>query len=380
MITMQGKYNSANIMIDEIDETTKAQIQSFLNHPAFADSYIAIMPDCHAGKGAVIGFTMKVNDYIIPNVVGVDIGCGMLSARFDVNSLDLEKFDRFVKQNIPSGFHLHSNQTSIKTQELGSYHLRHIVEWCNKIGMDNDKAIKSIGSLGGGNHFLECGLDSNGKIRVTIHSGSRNFGLRIANHFQELAKKNLKKYFLQNTYKDTEFLLTNEPDGQTYLKAVRYGAEYAELNRRTMLNIISRFFNSEPQDVIESVHNFIGQDNIIRKGATPANKDQMVIIPFNMKDGIAICRGKGSQKYNFSAPHGAGRILSRTKAKAQLNVESFKKEMSDAGVYTTTATKDTLDEAPGAYKDKDIILQNIAETVDVIEMIKPIYNFKAGGD
>jgi len=203
--------------------------------------------------------------------------------------------------------------------------------------------------------------------------------LRIANHFQELAKKNLKKYFLQDTYKDTEFLLTNEPDGQTYLKAVRYGAEYAELNRRTMLNIISRFFNSEPQDVIESVHNFIGRDNIIRKGATPANKDQMVIIPLNMKDGIAICRGKGSQKYNFSAPHGAGRILSRTKAKAQLNVESFKKEMSDAGVYTTTATKDTLDEAPGAYKDKDIILQNIAETVDVIEMIKPIYNFKAGG-
>ncbi len=379
MITMQGKYNSANIMIDDIDETTKNQIQGFLNHPALGSTYIAIMPDCHAGKGAVVGFTMKMNDYIIPNLLGVDLGCGMLSARFDTESIDLERFDEFIKQNIPSGFNIHRT-TIFKDDEFYTYYLRHIIEWCNRINIDNDKVFRSIGTLGGGNHFIECGLDSNSKIRVTIHSGSRNFGLRIANYYQDTAKKNLKKYFIQDTYKDLEFLLTNEPDGQEYIKAARFGAEYASLNRLTMLRIISRFFNSTPLDVIESVHNFLDRDGIIRKGATPANKDQMVIIPFNMKDGLAICRGKGSQKYNFSAPHGAGRILSRTKAKAQLNVAAFKKEMVDAGIYTTTATKDTLDEAPGAYKDKDIILQNITETVDIVEMIKPIYNFKAGGD
>ena len=379
MITMQGKYNSANIMIDEIDDVTRKQIQSFLNHPAFANSYIAIMPDCHAGKGAVVGFTMRMNDYIIPNVVGVDIGCGMLSARFNEENLDLLKFDKFIKKNIPSGFNIHNMQTQISNVTLGVHNIEQIYKYCLLVGMDYEKAVKSLGTLGGGNHFIEAGYDSNGKICITIHSGSRNFGLRIANHFQNIAKKNLEKYFLQDVYKDTEFLLANEQDGIDYLNAVTYGTKYADLNRRFMLQIISRFFDAEPTSIITSVHNFIGDDHIIRKGATPARNGEMVIIPFNMKDGIAICKGKGSQKYNCSAPHGAGRILSRTKAKAQLNVEDFQKEMQDAGVYTTTATKDTLDEAPGAYKDKDIILQNIIETVDIIEMIKPIYNFKAGG-
>ena len=369
----------ANIMIDEIDETTKEQIQGFLNHPAFANTYISIMPDCHAGKGAVVGFTMKMNDYIIPNVVGVDIGCGMLSARFNVESIDLAAFDRFIKQNIPAGFNIHKS-TAFTNDEFYSYHLRHIIQWCNKIGADSDKVCNSVGTLGGGNHFIEVGKDSNGKLRVTIHSGSRNFGLRIANYYQNLAKENLKKYFLENTYKDTEFLRVEDTDGQCYLSAVQYGTEYASLNRHTMLNIIKKFFDAEAEDVIESVHNFIGKDGIIRKGATPAHKDEMVIIPFNMRDGIALCRGKGSDKYNQSAPHGAGRILSRTKAKAQLNVETFKKQMADAEIYTTTATKDTLDESPDAYKDKDLIMKNIVDTVDVVDMIKPVYNFKAGGD
>ena len=325
----------------------------------------------------MVGFTMKLNDYIIPNIVGVDIGCGMLTAKFDRDGMDVKKFDDYVKKNIPSGFNIHPLNTPCPTVHH-SYHLRHIVEYCNKIGMDSDKALHSVGTLGGGNHFIEAGTDSAGKIYITIHSGSRNFGLRIANYYQDLAKKNLKKYFLQDSYKDLEFLLTDEPDGQDYLKAVRYGAEYASLNRHAMLNILTKFFDCEPVDTIESVHNFIGRDGIIRKGATPAREGEMVIIPFNMKNGIALCRGKGSQKYNYSAPHGAGRILSRTKAKAQLSVETFKKEMDDAGIYTTTANSSTLDEAPAAYKDKDLILKNISETVEVVDFIKPIYNFKAG--
>jgi len=373
MITMRGKYNSANVMIDEIDDATKEQIQGFLNHPAFANTYIAIMPDCHAGKGAVVGFTMKLNDYIIPNIVGVDIGCGMLSARFDVSSIDLASFDRFIKQNIPAGFNIHKNQIELSNLfEVGIHSLT------EKIGMDFEKALRSVGTLGGGNHFIELGTDNSGKYRVTIHSGSRNFGLRVANYFQAIAKENLQKYFLGDTYKDLEFLLMDSDEGRAYLNAVRFASEYASKNRRVMMEIISRFFGVEALDIIESVHNFIGEDNIIRKGATPARDGEKVLIPFNMKDGIAVCVGKGSQKYNYSAPHGAGRILSRKKAKAQLNVESFQKEMKDAGIYTTTANASTLDEAPSAYKDKDIILANISETVDVVDFIKPIYNFKAG--
>ena len=375
MIVMKGKFNVAKIMIDEIDESTRTQIQTFLNHPAFADTNIAIMPDCHAGKGAVVGFTMKLNDYIIPNIVGVDIGCGMLSARFDVASVDLQAFDRFIKQNIPAGFNIHKD-TDIPISQFS----RSLANYCETIGMDLGKAIHSIGTLGGGNHFIELGTDNAGKYRVTIHSGSRNFGLRIANYFQAIAKANLQKYFLGDTYKDLEFLLMDSDEGRAYLEAVRFASEYASANRKAMLDIISKFFPIGPQDIIESVHNFIGGDNIVRKGATPAAYGQMVLIPFNMKDGIAICRGKGSPAYNYSAPHGAGRILSRTQAKAQLNTQSFQKEMKDAGVYTTTANDSTLDEAPSAYKDKDIILQNIKDTVEVVDFIKPIYNFKAGGD
>lgn len=374
MITMQGKFNTANIMIDEIDESTRSQIQGFLNHPAFANSYIAIMPDCHAGKGAVVGFTMKLNDYIIPNIVGVDIGCGMLSARFPVESFDLAAFDRFIKEKIPAGFNIRK-----VAEFIPEAFAERLKGYCELLGMEYKKAACSIGSLGGGNHFIEAGRDSRGMVRITIHSGSRNFGLRIANYFQEIAKANLKKYFLSDTYKDLEFLLIDSKEGRAYLEAVRFASEYASMSRRIMMCEIEKFFGVKPEDVIESVHNFIGEDGIIRKGATPARAGEMVLIPFNMKDGIAICRGKGCAKYNYSAPHGAGRILSRTKAKAQLDVKSFVKEMSDAGVFTTTANADTLDEAPSAYKDKDIILRNIAEAVDVVEFIKPIYNFKAGG-
>ena len=374
----------ANVMIDEIDEATKKQIQGFLNNPAFANTYISIMPDCHAGKGAVVGFTMKLNDYIIPNIVGVDIGCGMLSGRFDPKYVDLEAFDRFIKQNIPAGFNIHKkplwNERYEEENTTGHDFAQNISEYCSSIGMDHNKILCSLGTLGGGNHFIELGTVVGGGYRVTIHSGSRNFGMRIANYFQDKAKAGMKKYFMEDSFKDLEFLPLDSKDGQDYLRAVKFASYYASLNRRLMLEKISEFFGATPSDVIESVHNFIGDDGIIRKGATPAHKDEMVIIPFNMRDGIALCRGKGSDKYNQSAPHGAGRILSRTKAKAQLDVATFQKQMADANVYTTTANKDTLDESPDAYKDKDVILKNIAETVDVVDFIVPVYNFKAGGD
>lgn len=374
MQTMKGRYNTANVMIDTIDDTTKEQIQGFLNHPAFSDTYIAIMPDCHAGKGAVIGFTMKANQYVIPNIIGVDIGCGMLMARFPVKDVDFQKLDFAIKQNIPSGFSI--NQKSSADESTS----REVSNVCGMIGIDAEKALKAIGSLGGGNHFIEAGFDREHNLVVTIHSGSRNLGKCIADFYQKKAKEGLERYFIRDQYKDLEFMPIDTDDGMDYLHCMAVAQRFASTNRKEMMRRIGVHLRHEPIELIESVHNFIGEDDVIRKGATPARLGEKVIIPFNMADGIALCVGKGSSKYNNSAPHGAGRILSRAQAKRTLSVEGFSEQMKSAGVFTTTANAETLDEAPGAYKPMDLILENIKETVDVIEFIKPAYNFKAGGD
>lgn len=369
MQIINGKYNQANVMIDVLDETTRSQIQGFVNNPSFHGSYIAIMPDCHAGAGSCIGFTMQMNDRIIPDVVGVDIGCGMLSAKFDAESFDIPAFDAFIKQHIPSGFAV--NDKPYRGEDF-------FTETVKKIGMDEARAIRSIGSLGGGNHFIEAGYGNDGKLWVTIHSGSRNFGLQVAKYHGIVAKELCAKWGADT--QGIPFLIVDSLEGQNYIHDQLIGARYASENRFEMMRRLTGFFGKEPIDEIESVHNFIDESGMIRKGATPANEGQRVIIPFNMRDGLAICVGKGNKKYNFSAPHGAGRILSRSKAKETLDVEYFQADMKQAGVYTTTANAGTLDESPDAYKDMSIILENIKETVDVIEMVKPVYNFKAGGE
>jgi tRNA-splicing ligase RtcB len=382
MITMKGQFNSANIMIDDIDETTKEQIQKFLNHPAFGNTYISIMPDCHAGNGVVVGFTMKMNDYIIPNVIGVDIGCGMLSYNFGKINLDLKSFDRFIKEKIPSGFNVNKDIPQLGIAEFNSEFAMNILDICQTINLDDQRVFKSLGSLGGGNHFIEAGVDSLGNLWVTIHSGSRNFGKCIADFYQKKAKSILSKFFIgEGEYKQLEFMHVASEDAQDYIQAMHIAQKFASLNRDMMMQKIEKFIDHEipgakSSGFISSVHNYINfEDKIIRKGATAAHDGQMLVIPFNMRDGIAICMGKGSEKYNLSAPHGAGRIMSRTQAKKELSLGVFKDQMKD--VYTTTANIHTLDEAPGAYKDKDLILKNIDETVKVIDFIKPIYNFKA---
>lgn len=373
MKTMNGKHSFANIMIDQIDETTESQIQTFLDHPAFKNTYIAVMPDCHAGKGAVIGFTMKMNDYVIPNVVGVDIGCGMTMGRFETKDVDLAKLDAFIKQSIPHGFSINQKAVAQDVEFIDRFD-----GTCRKIDIDPDKALRGLGSLGGGNHFIEAGRDQNGKLCVTIHSGSRNFGLRVADYFQNKAKDRMKDYFIGDQYKDLEFLPSSDNEFYWYMQSLYVAQEFADRSRKEMLSRIAGFLGQDPSDVIVSTHNFIDpEDQIIRKGATPAREGQDVIIPFNMRDGIALCKGKGSKKYNFSAPHGAGRILSRRKAKEKLSAEAFVQDMKDSGIYTTTACASTLDESPEAYKDMQVILDNIEETVTVSELIKPIYNFKS---
>lgn len=376
MLTLKGKYNSANIFIDEIDQETTSQIYKMLNHPAFQNTYIAIMPDCHAGKGSVIGFTMKMNNYIIPNVVGVDGACGMLSYRFKKKELDLQSIDEWLKVKIPTGYNIYSND--IVVDRLSSSFKEELQEWCKKIDFNYQKALRSVASLGAGNHFCEIGEDEEGYLWATIHSGSRGFGKAIADYYQQKAKQNLIDNFLGNEpgFKGLEWLIVNSPIGKEYLNAMEFVRKYAQTNRVQMMEwIVQRL--GDPVHKIESLHNYIGEDGIIRKGATPAYEGQEIILPFTMKDGLIIGVGKGSKKYNFSAPHGAGRILSRSKAKETLDVDTFIKEMKNAGVYTTTANESTLDEAPAAYKDKQVILDNIKETMDILHFVKPLYNLKA---
>lgn len=375
MIVMNGKYNSANIMVDELDDATREQIQTFLNHPAFVNSYIAIMPDCHKGNGSCIGFTMTLNDYIIPNVIGVDIGCGMGTAVYDIDpkDVDLAALDDFIKKHIPSGFSIHNNDQA-RHLEFTDLSLA-----CGAIKYDVNKARRSLGTLGGGNHFIEAGVNGDNKFCITVHTGSRNFGKCVAEFYQKEAVRQLEHFLVSPIDKELAYIPIGTPLYSDYVFAMETAQMFAVHNRSLIFSILGGFLQGSTQLVyIESVHNFIDfEDSIIRKGATPAHAGQDVIIPFNMRDGIAIGIGKESKKYNYSAPHGAGRILSRTKAKATLDVEVFKQQMKDAGVYTTTAGEGTLDEAPGAYKDMQTILDNISETVDIVDFIKPIYSFKA---
>lgn len=371
MITMRGQFNSANIFIDEIDETTREQIQAFLNHPAFANGYIAIMPDCHAGVGAVIGFTMQMNGYVIPNIVGVDIGCGVLAADIGKRDIDLVALDKFIHEEIPAGFRIYE-------KARGGLAVEGLADICASIGYDYDRAIRSLGTLGGGNHFIEVDVDEAGASWLLIHSGSRNFGLSVANFYQKKAKEAMDAYFIRDEYKGLEFIPPGTGWDEEYLRAMKVAQDFAKHNRRDMMEHLVNFLGIEEWREIESVHNYIDlHRRIVRKGAISAQSGEECIIPLNMRDGAIVGLGKGSSKYNYSAPHGAGRTMSRKKAKETLSLADFQDGMKRAGVYTTTATAETLDEAPEAYKAKDTILAAIDETIHIIGRLKPIYNFKA---
>ena len=383
MIQIKGKYNTATIFIDELDNFTRDQIQNMVNHPAFAKTRISIMPDTHAGKGSVIGFTMRLNGYVIPNIVGVDIGCGMLAYNMGNSNLtvkhqiDLKLFDEFIKENIPCGFNI--NKEYPDQCDITSEFLMQLKTVCLKTNQSIERVLYSMGTLGGGNHFIEIDKAPDGDIWFVIHTGSRNFGLQIANWHQNKAKNLSKTMFIEeDKYKDLEYLPMDH-GGREYCADMQIAQQYACENREMIAQkILKRFFKPGvvAKDRIETVHNYISfKDNIVRKGAVSAHLDERLLIPFNMRDGVAICKGKGNLRYNFSAPHGAGRISSRTKAKATISMDTFKKSME--GIYSSCISERTLDESPDAYKDMNIILNNIKDTVDVEFLMKPIYNFKA---
>lgn len=386
MITFNGiNGKTAKVMLDQIDETTAKQIQSIIIHPILKSSCV-IMPDCHAGKGCVIGYTAALENDLIPNLVGVDIACGVNVVKFDFcenKKFNFEQFDRYVKQNIPLGFS--TNDYNVLKEMTNE---KPFIDLCKRVTnsiQEADRlymrAASSVGTLGGGNHAAELDQDKNGNIWAMIHSGSRNLGKVVAEYYQnkavEFCKQTGVKVCAEQAYLPIEY------GGDDYIEAMKLCQLYASLNRKKMIDVISKFFKREYSshvvETIESVHNYINfSDNIIRKGAVSAHKGEKLIIPLNMRDGVIIAMGKGNPEWNFSAPHGAGRILSRGQAKRQIILSDFKKTME--GIYSSTVTQDTLDESPFAYKDSQMIIDAIGDTVEVVEVIKPIYNIKSSGE
>jgi len=377
-----GTFGEAVVMIDAIDETTDAQIQSILDHPISIDANIRIMPDCHAGSGCVIGYTQIINGYIVPNLVGVDIGCGVIAAKLGKISIDFKEFDCYVKQHIPLGF---AHRTRSESKNVAQYienadHIQNFHPIIEMLALDVEQVLSQIGTLGGGNHFCELGMDEMSNVWAFIHSGSRNFGLRVAKYFQKRAKE------IGNAVKDsvvipidTDYLVSDDWEYMEYLQAMDVGCEFAQINRFAMMNLIVNFFGLKLDeiDVIESVHNYINRyDMIVRKGAISAHNGEKCLIPFNWIDGIAICTGLGNSDYNFSAPHGAGRVMSRKKANSIVKIEKLSELLLSNNIYSTT-TQFALDEAPEVYKSVESIAKFIQPTATIDHLVKPIYSLKS---
>lgn len=406
MIELKGKYTTAKVFTDNIDQETISQIINLCNQDFAKESTIRIMPDTHAGKGCVIGFTADLGTKIIPNLIGVDIGCGMLCVELGKIDVNLEELDDVIHKHIPNGRNIHDGRI-IKFPELQDL-------YCFRELRDAKRIEKSIGTLGGGNHFIEVNKDDEDNIYLVIHSGSRNLGKQVAEYYQNIAielrsgreeyyierDKIIKEYKEQGRRKDIESALKQldakyqhaQPDypkelcflegvwREKYLHDMNICQEYALLNRKTMASIIlDKWLNSNFHhfEFFQTIHNYINfKDNIIRKGSISAYKDEKVLIPINMRDGSILAVGKGNPDWNYSAPHGAGRLMSRSKAKVNITIEEYQKSME--GIFTTSVNNSTLDEAPMAYKSMKEIISNIGDTVDILKIIKPIYNFKAG--
>lgn len=381
-----------------VEEEARQQIEKLANYEPYKNATIRIMPDVHAGKGCTIGTTMTITDAITPNLVGVDIGCGMYVVPLGKVDIDLEKFDKVVNEKIPSGFNIHDTPKRIF---WGLNMLR-----CREV-IDFNMAQRSIGTLGGGNHFIELNEDEESNKYLVIHSGSRNLGVRVCQYYQKIAEKNcqnsnidknkiiaeLKAQGRENeiqdaikalkpTLVDKDLAHLTGEDMQNYLHDMDICQRYAELNRETIADLILTEFDYATcyatETPFHTIHNYIDLPvgiKMLRKGAVAAYRGQLLIIPMNMRDGSLLCVGKGNIDWNYSAPHGAGRLMSRKKAKEAISMAEFEKSMND--VYSTSVCESTLDEAPQAYKPMQSIIDAIHDTVDVMKIIKPIYNYKA---
>lgn len=401
MIEIRGKYNEAKIFTDVVDSASLAQVQELCNQEFTAGSRIRLMPDIHAGKGCTIGTTMTITDKVVPNLVGVDIGCGMETVRVRETRLELQKLDKLIREKIPSGFSIrdkaHRYADEIDLEEL-----------CCASHVDLLRAAKSVGTLGGGNHFIEVDRDDDGALYVVVHSGSRHLGVEVAGYYQEAGYRELNRTDPASVEALTARLKAEGRDREIqkelrklknlkrtpipkvlayvsgelfeqYIHDMKIVQQFAMLNRQAMMDEIVKGMKLHVEEQFTTIHNYIDTDSrILRKGAVSAQAGERLLIPINMRDGSLLCVGKGNEDWNCSAPHGAGRLMSRAEAKQSFTVSEFKKQMEQ--IYTTSVSKATLDECPMAYKGMQDILDNIGPTAEVEKIIRPIYNFKAGDE
>ena len=415
MKVIEGKYNTAKIFTDRCDQATAAQVTNLLNQPCVQGAQIRIMPDCHAGAGCVIGTTMTIRDKVIPNLVGVDIGCGMLATRLKEKRIDLPKFDSVSQAEIPAGMNMRSTPhrlaDTVSAEDLACFHKPN----CR---VSSEVFALSLGTLGGGNHFWELDRDEEENIWLVVHTGSRRCGKDVAEYYQRAAYEDLnalgEKRKAEVAAQREDFILKMRSEGREkdiskllaewqaqipepeisvpyevawcqgslfddYIHDMRIMQQYAVLNRRVITETILKKCKLHAVDQFETVHNYIDTEHmILRKGSVSAREGERLLIPINMRDGALICLGKGNPDWNESAPHGAGRLMSRTDARSSISMKEYKDAMK--GIYTTCINKGTLDESPMAYKPMDEIVANIEPTAQIVSRLKPIYNFKAGDE
>ena len=391
MFELSGKYGKANVYAETIDDSCISQIYGFLNNPITKDVKVAVMPDANTGKGSTVGFTQEIKDKVNPSMVSVDVGCGMLVLKVSKEfHMDLPKLDKIMHQKIPSGLK-HSDKVSPFAKNIN---LKELIADVN-----HNKEILGLSSLGGGNHFVEVDKDQNGDYYIVIHSGSRHLGVAVCEYWERVANNFHKKLAVKKSElinaKDEKglaelpevvtsyglsYLMGDDLKG--YLHDMKITQEFARLNREAMLDVICTEMGIKKRYILDkfcTIHNYIDLDKmILRKGAISLEKGERAIIPISMAYGSLIVTGKGNPDWNYSGPHGAGRLLSRSDAKNSISMAEYKKSME--GIYTTSVNSSTIDESPMAYKNPDEIIKAIEETADVIDIIKPIYNFKSGSD
>lgn len=404
MKQISGNYNNAKVFTDVIEDTCEEQIKGLLDLEVFKDAKVRIMPDCHAGKSCVIGFTADLGDMVIPDIVGVDIGCGMLTIELGNIDIDFARLDEVIHKYVPFGRNVNEGRLMRfpKLHEMNAF----------RDFKDTKKMERAIGSLGGGNHFIEVDVDDDNNKYLVIHTGSRQLGKQTCEYHQKIARglhtgwepiweeeERIKKEYkdagrradihdalleLHRNFHQTSpdmplnYAYLTGKYTQQYLHDMKICQKFADENRKMIATQIIEHYGFDPVSQFTTVHNYIDHArNIIRKGAVSAKKGERLLIPINMRDGSLFCIGKGNEDWNESAPHGAGRLYSRSAAMHEFTLEEYEKTMKEAGIYSTSVDRSTLDECPMAYKGMKDIVDNIEPTAEIVKFLKPVYNFKA---
>lgn len=382
MFHIVGRYNTANVYANQTDSASYAQVLRMCNLEELKDSQISMMPDMHAAEGCTVGTSMTFTDRVNPAYVGGDIGCGMQVFALRDKEIDFEKLDAVIRSRIPSGAKIHkSANPAMKRVPMNKLLCADYIQ--------TEIVERALGTLGGGNHFIEVDRDLDGRLYLVIHSGSRRLGRDVANFYQNLAffdengisweevkRKKLRPKDIKNSRRPREGCFLTGMSLEMYLNDMDIAVEYARVNRLVIGEIIISAMNMDVEDSFTTIHNYLDTTHgVLRKGAVSAQKGERLIIPINMRDGSLICIGKGNKEWNCTAPHGSGRTMSRADAKNNVTLEAYRVAMQ--GIFSTSINESTLDESPMAYRPIEDILDTIEPTAEVVNVITPVYNFKA---